>query len=66
MVFEDEENETTWIKFYNNFMKLIMGPMTCSYIIARIVLLVLPFAALHDLPPTADTQINWISFLPHI
>jgi hypothetical protein len=66
MVFEDEENETTWIKFYSNFMKLIMGPMTCSYIIARIVLLVLPFAALHALPATAYKEIDWVSFLPHI
>jgi len=66
MVFEDEENETTWIKFYNNFMRLIMGPMTCSYIIARILLLILPFAALHALPRTAYDQIDWVSFLPHI
>ena len=66
MVFEDEENETTWIKIYSSFMKLIMGPMTCSYIIARIILLVLPFAALHDLPPSAYKQIDWVSFLPHI
>jgi len=66
MVFEDEENETTWIKIYSNFMKSIMGPMTCSYSIARIVLLVLPFAALNSLPYTAYYQIDWVSFLPHI
>ena len=66
MVFENEEHETTWSILYSNVMKLIMGPMTCSYIIARIILLVLPFAALHTLPTSAYDQIDWVGFLPHI
>jgi hypothetical protein len=40
--------------------------MMFLYIIARIILLVLPFVALRALPPGAYVQLNWVSFLPHI
>ena len=36
------------------------------YIIARIVLLILPLIALRSLPPGAYVQLNWVSFIPHI
>jgi len=40
--------------------------MAFLYIIARIILLILPFVALRALPPGAYVQLNWVSFLPHI
>ncbi|KIM41102.1 hypothetical protein M413DRAFT_445824 [Hebeloma cylindrosporum] len=48
------------------FGKLIFYPQISLYIIARIILLVLPFVALRALPPGAYVQLNWISFIPHI
>jgi hypothetical protein len=36
------------------------------YVIARIVLLVLPCIALRELPPTALAEIRWAAFFPHI
>jgi hypothetical protein len=36
------------------------------YVIARIVLLVLPCIALRALPPTALVEIQWAAFFPHI
>jgi hypothetical protein len=36
------------------------------YVIARIVLLVLPCIALRELPPTALVEIRWAAFFPHI
>jgi len=45
---------------------LITIGMAFLYIIARIVLLILPFAALRALPPSAYVQLNWAGFLPHI
>ena len=53
-------------KLYERFVLLIGIIMGFLYIIARIVLLVLPFMALRALPPGAYVQLNWVSFLPHI
>ena len=61
-----KSNNSTWMKFFSNFIQLIGFGMTNLYIIARIFLLVLPFVALRALPPGAYAQLNWISFLPHI
>jgi hypothetical protein len=49
-----------------NFKVLIMIVIISLYIIARMVLLVLPFVALRALPPGAYVQLDWVSFLPHI
>ena len=46
-----------------NFIGMVMS---WCYLIARITLLILPFVALHALPPSAYVEINWVSFLPHI
>ena len=54
------------MKLYMNFMLLICVVVMFLYIVARIVLLVLPFVALRALPPGAYVQLDWISFLPHI
>jgi len=40
--------------------------MAFFYIIARIVLLILPFAAVRALPRGVYVQLNWAGFLPHI
>jgi hypothetical protein len=61
-----EENTHTWAELYKLFILLIIFGMMFLYIIARIVLLVLPFVALRALPPGAYVQLNWVSFLPHI
>jgi hypothetical protein len=59
-------NKTTWINVCHHFLWGIGSAHICFYIIARLVLLVLPFVALRALPPGAYVQIDWISFLPHI
>ena len=64
--FADDENKPIWMKLYKEFMILILILMSFLYIIARIILLVLPFVALRALPPGAYVQLNWVSFLPHI
>jgi hypothetical protein len=36
------------------------------YVLARILLLVLPFVSLHSLPPGAYQTVRWTTFIPHI
>ena len=60
----DDENGD--LKLYDYFLVLIIVILVSLYIIARIVLLVLPFVALRALPPGAYVQVNWVSFLPHM
>ena len=62
LIFE-KEIKTTRMKLYEDFLTFIV---ICLYIIARLVLLVLPFMALRALLPGAYVQLNWVSFLPHI
>jgi len=62
----EKGNELTELKLYEFFLFLFLGIIVFLYIIARVVLLVLPFVALRALPPGAYVQVNWISFLPHI
>ena len=64
--FVADENKPIWMELYEDFMILIMILMSFLYIIARIILLVLPFVALRALPPDAYVQLDWVSFLPHI
>ena len=59
-------SETFNKDIYKGFPLFILISMLCLYIIARIVLLVLPFMALRALPPGAYVQLDWVSFLPHI
>jgi len=59
----DRDNKPTWMKLCEDFAALTMSFL---YIIARIILLILPFVALRALPPGAYVQLNWVSFLPHI
>jgi len=59
-------NKPTWMDVCEMFIVLITIIMAFLYIFARIVLLVLPFAALRALPPGAYVQLNWVNFLPHI
>jgi len=59
-------DESTWMEFCGIFTAGICAVMGFLYIVARIVLLVLPFVALRALPPGAYVQLNWVSFLPHI
>jgi len=69
-IFLDEKifhrNEATGMKLCSNFITFIMIITIFLYIIARIILLVLPFVALRAPPPGAYVQLNWVSFLPHI
>ena len=57
-------NNSTWMKVNEFFWRLIAIVLTFLYIIARMVLLVLPFVALRALPPGAYVQPDWVSFLP--
>ena len=65
-IFSRRNNTPTWMMLHQGFITLILIAFACLYIIARIVLLVLPFVALRALPPGAYVQLNWVSFLPHI
>ena len=47
-------------------VKVLFVLITVLYIVARIVLLVLPWIALRALPPSALVEIQWSSFFPHI
>ena len=60
------ENQPIWMELCLHFITLIVVGMLFLYIIARMILLVLPFVALRALPPGAYVQLNWVSFLPHI
>jgi len=61
-----KENKPTWMKANEFFWGLITSVLTFLYIIARMVLLILPCVALRALPPGAYVQLVWVSFLPHI
>ncbi|KAF8149174.1 hypothetical protein B0H34DRAFT_667921 [Crassisporium funariophilum] len=65
-VFDMEENNTIWSKLGNTCFGLLVMLITLLYLIARIVLLVLPFMALRALAPDAYVQLDCVSFLPHI
>jgi hypothetical protein len=45
---------------------IVIPGLTVLYVIARIVLLVLPCIALRALPPAALVEIRWAAFFPHI
>jgi len=64
--FDPNKNKPIWKNLYEGFIVWSWTVMTFLYIIARIVLLVLPFVALRALPPGAYVQLDWVSFLPHI
>jgi hypothetical protein len=64
--FDGRKNEPTWMNLYAIFMLSMYFAVIFLYIVARIVLLVLPLVALRALPPGAYVQLEWISFLPHI
>jgi hypothetical protein len=61
-----KDNAPTWMKLHELFTGSILFGMMSLYIIARIILLVLPFVAVRALPPGAYVQLNWVTFLPHI
>ncbi|KAJ6449593.1 hypothetical protein C8R45DRAFT_1130766 [Mycena sanguinolenta] len=42
---------------------VVWSPM---YIPARVILIVLPFASLRSLPPSAFVDVNWSTYIPHI
>jgi hypothetical protein len=54
------------VKIPARFAQVIIFPSIVIYILARIVLLLLPCLALRELPPKAFVDIQWSSFLPHI
>ena len=60
------EDIPTWMKVDKFFGGLTGTVLVFVYIIARMVLLVLPFVALRALPPGAYVQLDWVSLLPHI
>jgi len=59
-------NNPTWLRVSIFLGGLILWVLIFLYIVARMVLLVLPFVSLRALPPGAYVQLDWISFLPHI
>ncbi|KAF9457843.1 hypothetical protein BDZ94DRAFT_1313790 [Collybia nuda] len=53
--------------WYNTLTFRLVIPLgMLTYIIARILLMVLPFTSLRDLPPNAYKDVDWSSFIPHI
>lgn len=47
------------------FFILILGSMAL-YVVARIILMVVAFTTLRDLPPDALQDVIWTTFLPHV
>lgn len=45
---------------------VIYGGGVLLYILARTILLILPFAALRSLPPEAYQTVSWTDFIPHV
>ena len=62
----EEKNKTPGMQLLQDIGGSILCTTFCLYCIARLVLLVLPFTTLHELPPGAYTQFNWADILPHI
>jgi len=62
----NKENKPTWMRVHALFLGSILIVFMFLYIIARMVLLVLPFVVLRALPPGAYVQLDWVSFLPHM
>ena len=52
--------------WWGTILDVLTVGLPMSYVIARIVLLVLPCIALRALPPTALVDIQWAAFFPHI
>ncbi|KIJ10267.1 hypothetical protein PAXINDRAFT_86301, partial [Paxillus involutus ATCC 200175] len=42
------------------------GSTLCIGVLARLVLLVLMFVSLRDLPPSAHEIVSWTSYVPHL
>jgi hypothetical protein len=55
--------EMTWLRMTLLFIELAAF---ASYILARLVLIVLPFIELRSLPPSAFMDVNWSRYIPHI
>lgn len=55
---------TEW--FVNITLYLILPVGVISYIIARMILMVLPFLSLRSLPFDAYVDVDWTAFIPHI
>ena len=45
---------------------LSIFPAGLLYIIARLVILVLAFTSLRELPPGAFDTVHWTTFIPHV
>jgi hypothetical protein len=55
---DSEEKKTLWMKLYESVIEFILVAIICLYLIARIILLILPFIALRALPPGAYVQLK--------
>ena len=52
-------------KLFTFFQIYALPLLTLLYILARLLLLVLPFILLRDLPPASYCTISWTQYLPH-
>lgn len=58
---------TNVVRWYHDFVFHIMVPLgAVVYLIARMILIVLPFTSLRSLPSAAYKDIDWTHFVPHI
>nr|GAT57170.1 predicted protein [Mycena chlorophos] len=48
-----------------DFLPLFMIPLTGVYILARLVLMVLPFTSLRSLSPRVFVDVDWSVYIPH-
>lgn len=57
----------SWLKSAGKSLILLFFVVSSIlYIIARVLLLVLPFMCLRSLPPDAYRTVHWVTFIPHI
>ncbi len=60
------EDEKAWMVHLSYISRFMMVAGTISYIVARIMLIILAFLQLRSLPPLAFCTVQWTSYIPHI
>ncbi|KAF7349136.1 hypothetical protein MVEN_01435800 [Mycena venus] len=58
--------ETKLGKAINTISGIVLLGCFLIYIVARLILIPLPFAALRSLPPSVFVDVNWSTYIPHI
>jgi hypothetical protein len=58
-----DTDESLWIGVV---LLLALGTSIFMYVIARLVLIILPLVALRSLPSSALMDVSWSTYIPHL